>query len=66
MYDDPVFFDNYVEKIPIGMKRKFVFYDIQFCKYVKISHLLDHMHILKIVSYSLWRHISLKKCHIGC
>ena len=28
MFDDPEFFDTYVEKMPIGMKRKFVFYEL--------------------------------------
>jgi hypothetical protein len=26
LFDDPHFFNNYVEKIPIGMKRKSIFY----------------------------------------
>jgi hypothetical protein len=28
MFDDPEFFDTYVEKMTIGMKRKYVFYDL--------------------------------------
>ena len=60
-FDDPQFFDTYVEKIPIGMKRKSIFYEIPYWEHLKIVHLLDPMHILKNVSSSLWRHISLKK-----
>jgi hypothetical protein len=30
MFDDPNFFDTYVEKIPIGMKRKSVFYELPY------------------------------------
>ena len=30
MLDDPKFFETYVEKILIGMKRKSVFYDIPY------------------------------------
>ena len=28
MFDDPEFFDTYVEKFPIGMKRKYIFYSL--------------------------------------
>jgi hypothetical protein len=61
MFDDPEFFDTYVEKMPIGMKRKFVFYELPYWKHLNISHLLDPMHIFKNVSSSLWRHISWNK-----
>jgi hypothetical protein len=61
MFDDPEFFDTYVEKIPIGMKRKYVFYELPYWEHLKIGHLLDPMHILKNVSSSLWRHISWNK-----
>jgi hypothetical protein len=30
MFNDPKFFDTYVEKIPIGMKRKYVFYELPY------------------------------------
>jgi hypothetical protein len=30
MFDDLEFFDTYVEKMPIGMKRKFVFYELPY------------------------------------
>jgi hypothetical protein len=61
MFDDPEFFDTYVEKIPIGMKRKYVFYELPYLEDLKIGHLLDTMHILKSVSTSLQRHISWNK-----
>ena len=61
MFDDPEFFDTYVEKFPIGMKRKYIFYNLPYWEHLKITHLLYPMHILKNVSYSLWRHISLKQ-----
>jgi hypothetical protein len=61
MFDDPEFFDTYVEKFPIGMKRKSVFYELPYWEHLKISHLLDPMHIFKNVSSSLWRHISSKE-----
>jgi len=60
MFDDLELFDTYVEKLPIGMKNKSIFYEIPYWEHLKISHLLDPMHIFKNVSYSLWRHISSK------
>jgi hypothetical protein len=61
MFDGPEFFDTYVDKILIRMKRKSVFYEIPYWEHLKISHLVDLMYILKNVSYSLWRNISLNK-----
>jgi len=61
MFDDLELFDNYVEKRPIGMKRKSMFYEIPYWEHLKIAHLLDTVNILKNVSSSLWRHISSKK-----
>jgi hypothetical protein len=61
MFDDTKFFDTYVEKFPIGMKKKSIFYELPYWQHIKISHLLDLMHIFKNVSYSLWRNISLKE-----
>ena len=40
-----------------------IFYYLSYWKHVKISHLLDPMHILKNVSSSLWRNISSKQTH---
>ena len=45
----------------VGMKRKYIFYELPYWEYLKIVHLLDPMCILKNVSCSLWRHISSKK-----
>jgi hypothetical protein len=61
IFDDLEFFDTYVEKIPIGMENKYVFYELPYWEHLKIRHLLDPMHILKNVSSSSWRHISLNK-----
>ena len=61
MFDDPYFFETDVEKFPIGMKRKYIFYNLPYWEHLKIAHLLDPMHIFKNVSSSLWRHISLKQ-----
>jgi hypothetical protein len=61
MFNDPEFFDTYVEKIPIGMKRKSMFYELPYWENINIGHFLDPMHILKNVSSSLWRHISWNK-----
>ena len=61
MFDDPEFFDTYVEKMPIGMKKKFVFYELPYLEHLKNSHLLDLVHIFKNVSYSLWKHIPSNK-----
>ena len=61
MLDDPEYFDTYVEKIPIGMKRKSIFYELPYWEHLKISHLLDPIHILINVSSSLWRQISWNK-----
>jgi hypothetical protein len=61
MFDDFEIFDTYVEKIPIGMKRKYVFYELPCWEHLKIGHLLDPMHILKNVSSYLRRHISSNK-----
>jgi hypothetical protein len=61
VFDDLEFFDTCVKKMPIGMKRKYVFYELPYWGNLKISHLLDLMHILKNVSSYLWRHISSNK-----
>jgi hypothetical protein len=61
MFNDHEPFDTYVEKIHIGMKRKFVFYELLYREHIYIGHLLDLMHILKNVSPYLWRHISWNK-----
>jgi hypothetical protein len=47
--------------MPIRMKSISIFYELPHWKHLKISHLLDSMHILKNVSSSLWRHISSNK-----
>jgi hypothetical protein len=61
LFDDPKLFDTYFEKMPIEIKNKYIFYELMYCEHLKIVHLLYPMHILKNVSYYLWRHISLKK-----
>jgi hypothetical protein len=61
MFYDPKCFDTYVEKIPIGMKRKSIFYELPYWEHLKIGHLVDPMHIFKNVSSSLWRQISWNK-----
>jgi hypothetical protein len=61
MVDDLEFFDTYVEKMPIGMKRKSVFYELPYWEHLKIDNLLDPMHILKNISSSSRRHISWNK-----
>jgi hypothetical protein len=53
MFDGIELFDTYVEKFMIGMKRKSIFYELPYWDNIKISHLLDPMHIFKIVSSSL-------------
>ena len=60
MFDDPKLFDTYVEKFPIEMKMKSIFYNLPYWEHLNITHLLDPMHIFKNVSSSLWRHISSK------
>ena len=61
MFDDPELFNTYVEKFPIGMKMKSIFYNLPYCEHLTITHLLDPMHIFKNVSSYLWRHISSKQ-----
>ena len=61
MFNDPKFFDTYVEKFPIGMKIKSILYNLPCWEHLNITHLLDPMHIFKNVSSSLWRHISSKQ-----
>jgi hypothetical protein len=61
MFDDPKFVDAYIEKMPIGMKRKSVIYELPYSEHLKIGNLLESMHILKNISSSLWRHISWNK-----
>jgi hypothetical protein len=61
MFNDIGLFDTYVEKIPIWIKRKSIFYDIFHCEHLKIVHLLEPMHICKNISSSLWSHMSLKE-----
>lgn len=60
MFGDPYFFDTYVEKFPIGMKKKSVFYELPHLEHLKITHLLDPMHISKYVLSSLWMDTSSK------
>ena len=43
------------------MKRKSIFNNLPFWEHIKITHLLDPMHIFKNVSSYLWRHISWKQ-----
>jgi hypothetical protein len=38
-----------------------IFYELLYWEHLKISHLLDPMHIITNVSSSLWRHISSKE-----
>jgi hypothetical protein len=38
MFDDTKFFDTYVEKIPIGMKRKSIFYELPYWENLTIGH----------------------------
>ena len=45
MFDDIEFFDTYVEKFPIGMKMKFVFYELPYWEHLNISYLLSHAKI---------------------
>ena len=49
MFNDPEFFENYVEKMPIRMKRKSIFYELPYWENPKISQLLDPMDIFKNV-----------------
>ena len=67
MFDDLEFFDTYVEKFPNGMKRKSIFYNLPYWEYLKITLLLDPMHIFKNVSsFFMEAHIIETKWHIGC
>ena len=59
--NDPKLFNTYVEKIPKWMKRKSIFYELPYWDHLKVSHLLDPMHIFKNVSCYFWCHISSKK-----
>lgn len=67
MFDDPKFFDTYVEKFSIGMKRKSIFYELSYWEHLKIAHLLDPMHIFKkCFMVFMEEHIIEIKWHIGC
>ena len=61
MFDDSELFDTYVDKFPIGMKRKYIFYELPYWENLKIAHLLYPMHTFKNASSYLWRHMSLKE-----
>ena len=61
MFDDLELFDAYVEKLPIGMRMKSIFYNLPYWENLKITHLLSPMHIFKNVSSSLQRHVSSKQ-----
>ena len=61
LIDGSKFFDHYKEKMPIGMKRKSIFYELPYWENLNIVHLLDPTHIFKNVSSSLWKHIALTK-----
>ena len=43
MFDDLEFVDTYVEKIPFGMKRKSIFYNLPYWEHLNITHFLDPM-----------------------
>jgi hypothetical protein len=45
MFDDLELFNTYVEKFPIGMKMKFVFYELPYWEHLNISYLLSHAKI---------------------
>ena len=49
LFNDPKFFDTYVEKIPTRMKMKTIFYDLSYWENIKFFLLLYPMHILKII-----------------
>jgi hypothetical protein len=53
--------EQVVIKMPEGMKRKSIFYELPYWKDLLISHLLDPMHIFKNVPDSIFRHISGKE-----
>jgi len=61
MFEDMELLDTYFEKIPIGMKKKKCIYEFPYWQHLKITHCVDPMHVFKIVSSFLWRHISLNK-----
>ena len=46
----------------IRMKMKSLFYELPYWEHLKFYHSIYPMHILKNVSSSLWRHITLNKC----
>ena len=48
-------------KIPIGMKRKSIFYELPYWEHINVVHLLDPMHIFK--STSFYRNIPLKQSY---
>ena len=45
MFDDLELFDTYVEKFPIGMKRKSIYYNLPYQEHLKSTHLLHLMNI---------------------
>ena len=47
--------------MPIWIKNKYVFYDLPYCQHIKITHLLDPMHIFKNVSSYLCRNMPSEK-----
>jgi hypothetical protein len=49
-----------MEKTTIGMKKKYVFYELPYYKYLNIPPTSFYAYVKK-KSYSLWRHISLRK-----
>jgi len=57
MFNDPELFNTYVEKFLIGMKRKYVFYELPYWEHLEIAQLLDPMHIFKNVSSFMEAHI---------
>ena len=61
MFNDLEFFITYVEKLPIGIKRKSISYNLPYWENLKITYLLYPIHIFKNVSSYLWRHISSKQ-----
>jgi hypothetical protein len=57
MLDDPKFFETYVEKILIGMKRKFLFYEIPYWEHLNIFDLRSHAFIKNRFNLFMETHI---------
>ena len=61
IFHDFEFFNAYVKKMSIGMRMKYVFYELKYWEHHNISYLLYLMHITRCFIFIMVAHIIFKK-----